>query len=303
MPTFSLEFWIGTALAILLSILATAVGVGMDARTRGEYLFVVICFCLSWLAIAFTVGLWHVHTTTPPVRRTIISGVFLAVVSVGLFTAIRWAADRHEGANLRPVEPPFDKELTPFSVTVETSIFSNTFEQGGSFWAVERFGPKRTKSPINAILAVRIVNNQSIASMISQFSTQAETSDGRWVPIIRINSRLVQLFFVADNDFTKAGLNTPTMLDSMLENRSMSPHETLKGFLLYAYPRGKDYFTGKFRFSVADTAGVKYTQQQADLNAGNFGGNELPAGGYQDISSYPVSFLQDWPANHVTQPW
>jgi len=198
---------------------------------------------------------------------------------------------------------PSSETSQPFTVTVETALFSNTFQQGGTFWVVERFGPRRTKSPVNAVLAVRIVNNQSIAAMISQFSTQGETADRRWVPLIRINSNLVQLFFVTNDDFTKAGLNTPTMLESMLENRSMSPHETLKGFLLYAYPRGKDYFNGQFRFSVADTAGVKYTQQRADSNAGNFGSNLLPGGGYQDISEYPISFLQDQPANQVKQPW
>src|ERR1700720_1898109 len=100
MLNLSLEFWIGTGLAILLAVLAFGVGVGMDARTKGEYSFVVICFCLSWLAIVVTIGLWYFHAPLPAFTRALVSGIFVAIVSIGGFAAIKWATDRHESAML-----------------------------------------------------------------------------------------------------------------------------------------------------------------------------------------------------------
>ncbi len=68
----------------------------MDTRTRGEYVFVVVCFCLSWLAIVGTIGFWYFHVVTPPFQRAIFSGLFVAIATVGALIAITWATDRHE---------------------------------------------------------------------------------------------------------------------------------------------------------------------------------------------------------------
>jgi len=124
-PTLSLEFWIGTGLAILMAVLAIGVGVGMDTKTRGEYIFVVLCFCLSWLAIIVTIGLWYFHVATPSFQRAIVSGLFVAIATVSGFVALRWATDRHERAMLvekgpqtsqvptepKPEHPKIAKEL------------------------------------------------------------------------------------------------------------------------------------------------------------------------------------------------
>jgi hypothetical protein len=96
MPTFSSDFFAGSGLAVLLAVLGFGVGVGMDARTRGEYLFVIGCFCFAWLAVIGTCVLWYFHVTTPSIQRAMASGLFVAIATVGMLGAITWVTNRHE---------------------------------------------------------------------------------------------------------------------------------------------------------------------------------------------------------------
>jgi hypothetical protein len=171
------------------------------------------------------------------------------------------------------------------------------------FWVLRGGGEPKTIAPLNAIIVVRIVNNQATASMISQLTVEGNTTNGTWVRLARIEGSTVQLFAVPNSDLHKAILVTPTLLDTMLENRAMSPKETVEGWLLLAYPRGNDEFNGKFRFTVADTMGTKYSQLVAASGAGDFGPNTLqfPRINY-DLSPYPVVLYQDSPGYWVTRP-
>lgn len=137
--------------------------------------------------------------------------------------------------------------------------------------------------------------------MISQLTAEGNTTDGKWIRLLRLDSRTIQLFAVATGDLHKALLLTPMMLDVMLENRAIGPKEIVKGWLIFVYPRGSDAFNGKFRFTVADTLGAKYVQEAPDTSAGDFSGNTLPSpGGYQDISKYPIILYQDLPGYWIT---
>ncbi len=109
MPSLSIEFWIGTGIAVLLSILAFGVGVGMDAKTKGEYVFVIACFCTSWLMLVLMIGLWTVTSGTQLPGR--LAGVFaIALVSWGAIEAVRWAQFRHWAASETISAPPMEKK-------------------------------------------------------------------------------------------------------------------------------------------------------------------------------------------------
>jgi len=286
------EWLVGFGVPILVGI-----GLSLLADEFKEFTAARICFIFATLWAYGKMIMWGFTTPESFKVRALVIALVSASVAIGLVEALRLTTRRQTTVNATP-----DSVKEPFSVTVETCLFSTTFQQGGIFWVVDRFGPRRSKAPINAVLAVRVVNNQSIASMINRLTLEGNTVNGKWIPLLLIRGDMVQLFDVINNDFTKAGLLTPIMLDSMLENRAMSPNETVKGFLMLAYPRGNDQFNGKFRFAIADTGGAKYSQQEADTNAGNFGGNSLPGGGFQDISKYPTAFVQDSPANLITPP-
>jgi hypothetical protein len=104
-PHFSTEFWIGSIIGILIGILGFGVGVGMDAKTRGEYLFVVGCFCLSALILVSMVGLWFANTDASILIKGGTSVILCGLIIFGTFEAITWAQARHEHATAKPDEP------------------------------------------------------------------------------------------------------------------------------------------------------------------------------------------------------
>ena len=95
MPSFSIEFWIGMAFAVLALIVGLGVTLGMDARTRGELRFAVTCFLISAAILLYGIEVWQV--TTPRKNRIFIY-VSVALVIILTGEAIRWAQGRHHRA-------------------------------------------------------------------------------------------------------------------------------------------------------------------------------------------------------------
>jgi hypothetical protein len=105
MANLSLEFWLGSILAIVLAVLAFGVGIGMDAKTKGEYLFVIGCFSVSWLVAIALLGLWNVNTTVSVVQRTALTILLGGLICFGALESIRWAQARHLRVKIsEPVE-------------------------------------------------------------------------------------------------------------------------------------------------------------------------------------------------------
>lgn len=298
MPNLSLEFWIGTGVAVLLAILAFAVGVGMDARTKGEYWFVVVCFCLSWLAIVATIGLWYFNATTPLFKRAIVSGLFIVIVSVSAFAAIGWATDRHERATVKPQEQatvPVADELQPFRIGFASSVFSSSSATGNGFWVTFGNGQTMAKAPLSAIEGITVFNAQPKASVINQLTVEGITDKGEWIKCARIDSLSISLFYVSNDDFKHAHSIKMDMLDALIMNRALSPSETVSGYLLLVYPRSEQAktFTGRFRITIGDTGGAKYAQEVDRTDAGDFGSMSITGDGRFDISGFPILSYQD----------
>jgi hypothetical protein len=56
MPELSLEFWIGTAVAVVALVLGLGVTLSMDAKTKGEFYFAAACFLISAGAAMYGIG-------------------------------------------------------------------------------------------------------------------------------------------------------------------------------------------------------------------------------------------------------
>jgi hypothetical protein len=120
MPPLSIEFWIGTAIALVLFVLGLAVTLAMDAKTKGEFRFAVTCFVVSAGVIIYGIGAWQMSTSWPARSRLIITYALYACVLVLTGEAIRWAHGRHlraEGPPPSQVVPPSETPKQPPSKT------------------------------------------------------------------------------------------------------------------------------------------------------------------------------------------
>jgi hypothetical protein len=105
MPEFSLEFWVGAALAIIALLIGLAVAIGMDAKTKGEFTTVVCCFIISASIVCY--GIVEVDMTTKwsTFPRVLVVYALLALTIVLTGESIRWARIRHNRAAIAKPEP------------------------------------------------------------------------------------------------------------------------------------------------------------------------------------------------------
>lgn len=97
---FSTEFWVGTAIACVLAFIGVAVSIAVDARTKGEFRFVVGCFLTSAAIVVYGIGTWEMNTALASKYRLPIAMILFAGVAMGTVEAIRWA----HGRDLRAAE-------------------------------------------------------------------------------------------------------------------------------------------------------------------------------------------------------
>jgi len=226
--------------------------------------------------------------------RTKIIGIVCAIVVVcGFCSYAVWKVAYRSTSEAGPLQSEI-----PFSAAAEGGLFIED-SNPGMLWTLNT--SLKTIAPINALLNLRIVNNQSEASVVSELDVEANTTDGQWIKPAMIDGRTVQIFMAPNADLKTATLIKAVTLDEILSNRAMSPKETVTGWILLVYPHGKEIYNGKYRFSIADTRGHRLNQQTADLNAGNFQKSELHTAGIFDLSQYQIRYYQDLPGYWVRQ--
>jgi hypothetical protein len=96
--SLSIEFWIGTAIAILCLALGLGATIAMDARTKGELNFAVCCFLGSAATICYGIGSWELTATLSAKYRRPLALILFALTAIGTVEAIRWAHRRHLNA-------------------------------------------------------------------------------------------------------------------------------------------------------------------------------------------------------------
>jgi hypothetical protein len=166
-PHFSTEFWVSTGIGLLLALLGFGVGVGMDAKSRGEYAFVVSCFFLSALMLIGMVGLWAANTGARLLIRSSVAVVICGSIILGAFMAIRWAQERHEEANAKPAEPQLPTPPTPeqSGALVGENIKKWLTKIGLPFKEVPvEFAPPLGKSPFG--FEIRLPNGMPLSTYV-----------------------------------------------------------------------------------------------------------------------------------------
>src|SRR5664280_887122 len=92
---FSTEFWVGTAITFVIAVIGVAVAIAMDAKTKGEFGFVVGCFLTSAAIVVYGIGTWQMNTTLAAKYRIPLALILFAGVAMGTIEVIRWAHGRH----------------------------------------------------------------------------------------------------------------------------------------------------------------------------------------------------------------
>jgi len=98
MPELSLEFWLGSILAIITLILGLGVTLAMDAKTKGEFRFAVGCFLVSALSVIYGIEMWQISTTWSTRSRLLLVYGLIAIIVACTGEVIRWSHTRHQHA-------------------------------------------------------------------------------------------------------------------------------------------------------------------------------------------------------------
>ncbi len=106
MPELSSEFWIATAIALVLAVVGLGVAIAMDAKKRGEFQVVCGCFLISAAIMAYGTGAWEMATEWKAKYRIPIAMGLFAILAVGVSESIRWAHLRHLEARQKSAEKP-----------------------------------------------------------------------------------------------------------------------------------------------------------------------------------------------------
>ena len=157
----------GLGLAVLTFIAGTGVALGMDARTKGEFVFVIVCFVVCAIALSFTFGAWLWISEMRPWLRIIASVLVIGIIWTCFFSTISWVSGRRSTA-LAEAQYKVDVPLVLMGA--------------GQFWALYRSGFGETVSPVDCVLVFSIVNNQSKRTTFSSLSVDVRTKDG-WMDV------------------------------------------------------------------------------------------------------------------------
>jgi hypothetical protein len=95
MPALSVEFWVGTGIALFLSVFGLGVTLAMDAKTRGEFRVAAGCFLLAATSTVYVIGVFEMSAMWPARLRVPIAWGLFATVAVLASEGVRWAHARH----------------------------------------------------------------------------------------------------------------------------------------------------------------------------------------------------------------
>jgi hypothetical protein len=152
-----------------------------------------------------------------------------------------------------------------------------------------------SRTPLSALVYLRIVNQNSIDETISELTFEVKTSKG-WKTAFFFNGP--RLFVVAGSDFTNAAEVRGEMLADELREKGIGANKTVSGWLALVFPRisiSESKFPD-FRVTIADTLGGKTTVEAGKVYPGNLSHNSLTVVGRKDISDSKVILIQDIPA-------
>ena len=119
---FSTEFWVGTAIAFVLASVGVAVGIAVDAKTKGEFRFVVGCFMTSAAIVVYGIGTWEMNTALAGKYRIPIALILFVGVAMGTIETVRWAHGRHLRAAELAKPPDGGRETVTLKDEVKVAV-------------------------------------------------------------------------------------------------------------------------------------------------------------------------------------
>ena len=158
----------------------------------------------------------------------------------------------------------------PFSVAIEAACVAKTRDATQIFCEYNQ----KYISPVPIALFIRVVNNQDIPSNISQLKIEVELEKRRWLSstwlkTISVNEHMPLIWLNPPPTPPRRLSLLGEWLQPILQSRALSPHETVRGWVLLDAPAAYDSSISPilFRISVKDTSGHSI----ASLDAGPTG--------------------------------
>jgi hypothetical protein len=191
------------------------------------------------------------------------------------------------------------KSGVPFYIAVGPTMNSPNRATFGEITGAYQKDGKYTVIPLNVAVYMTITNLQPTQSMIEKYGVEIKTKAGKWVRLMRVESRSLEFYVITEPH--KAGQVELVLLDNLLSLRWLQPHETVKGWTFFQYPKNSDQdgFTHIFRIVVADAAGTSFPSGELTAEDRNDEGVQaamitvVPKDiGTRDLSGATVKYLE-----------
>jgi hypothetical protein len=168
---------------------------------------------------------------------------------------------------------PPDLSTVGFNVVSKARIRAGT--DFSLFWILHRRKEGERLSPIPDVQFVQFNNLKPIPVMIDSYSVETEIVGGQWIKVHSIDLREGKVFFVRDgSDFKNASPVDLADFNSLIDNKSVGPHDTIQGWMLFDMPTNG--FGKNWRMRIKETSGKQFTELfQVDKDADDF---EISAG-------------------------
>jgi hypothetical protein len=174
--------------AILTFFIALAVSISLDVRTKGEYVFVVVCFALSAFAFAITAFVVTFFLTERWWKRLLISAIVLGLTPTGFFEILGWVNTRRAAAE------------GGFVATFHGGFIntSRKLDQRG-FWGLYKSATGATIAPVALLLFLDLESRYRDPVSITQYSVALDTTRCGWISLSPISSQGRGLVLVDDS--------------------------------------------------------------------------------------------------------
>lgn len=276
-----------TGWAVVIVPVGILCGFGISATFATPPDVIAARFCFSLSAILVFIKIIDYLATKRISRMASMTLAFFLCGAVGAILTGLWHYVNHRVSSPSPINAPASSSgsptppatLPPFSVAVGQSFITARRNTVNGFGFASQQGNGYALTPINATMHLRITNLQNVPSQITKYSVEIKTKDDIWVPLVSVNSKGRDLYFL-EFGLDKAELSNVIKLDDVLNSSSLKTGDAIRGWAFFEYPEGTELYEFKhvYRVTVTDAAGVTYVSKELAL-----GDDKTNPGGYSAV--------------------
>lgn len=248
----------GIVLAIILLVLDKA------GRLKGGWLFGLLCLAGGMTLFIALGNSWVIDAPSKwKVWRIVFMIAAVALVYSGLTIWISGpSVEVTKQENATPSILEAKKEPippAPYAVRIDTTLFSPRRDINIPIFMAYPGLHGETLSLVNAALFLTIVNQQSIPVMLSEYSIEMRTAEGSWAALIRLSAIGKTVYTGSDTRSLARISDNSAFLDIIVVGRTLQPHETIRGWSFFEYPKGYGpTFVPEFKLTLKDYGGTEY---------------------------------------------